>query len=266
MPEHAVGAVLPTLPASDRVLIDSIDRKGARRMERDEVHVLLARSRVAGADGRWREAEELLREAVRISEDRHGMDHTSMIEPLVLLGRAHRQQGGTEEAVNALSIQERALAIAETSDPSQLCYVLTALALTCEQAKRVEEAVAHLRRALDIQHAAKGETSFLLVNMIHILLRAGRGAEALPFCTQALERASQGGASNEDLLGPVIDLGLCLRDAGDLVAALDAFRRALDIAAARKDEPSLREARAEALREIRGWIEETERRIALSGA
>lgn len=233
-------------------------------MSHEDVTRLLSLGRVELAAGRWLAAKGFLAEALKQAEAEFGAESEEIIEPLMDLGKAVRSESKSAEALDeALRLQTRALGVAEKrigeSDP-RLPAILTRVAMTCEELHALDKAVEHLARALRLLRERGEDVSFVLVNLIHVFLGAGRGTDALPYAEEALALAERTGTEGE-LVGPLVDLGLALRDVGQLEDALKAFTRAHSIALARPDVPELREVRKEAEAEISSWIEELNRSL-----
>ncbi len=236
-------------------------------MAREDPVRLIARGREALLSGRSLEAKTAFMEAVELVESTCGEESEELIEPLMHLGHVLRLESKDEAALEAsLAQQSRALSIAEkcfgAADPRWV-HILGRIARTCEVRRRYDDAVRHLARALQIQRTCGGDVSFELVNLVHVLLNASRPRDALPYALEGLSLAERRAHRDDELIGPLLDVGLTLRESGQPEEALGFFRRALAIAVARKDVPELREARQDVEDEIRTWISELE--VALGG-
>lgn len=237
-------------------------------MARERVLESLVLARGELAAGRWHPARDAFASALGLSETLYGPDSEELIEPLVGLAKCLRSISKESDSLEeAYRLQSRALDIAERRRREAthgVSAILTSMAITCEARGDYGRGVEALQRAMQMLRDVGGDTSFLLLNIVHILIRANRGDEALPYAEEALASATRDHENPGDLLGPLIDVGLSCRAAGRLHEALSAFRRARAVALARPDVPELREVRAEAVSEIDGWIAEAEHALAVA--
>jgi tetratricopeptide (TPR) repeat protein len=203
-------------------------------------------------------ARRLFQSAITMTEQNFGPSSVELIDPVAFLGNAIKRESGVDALAQAIAAYNRALRITqEHSDPRE-AHLLTVLGNLYDAQGSSEEAVELLRRSLSLHESLGWKGEFTLVCLTHTLLKAGRATEALPYAEASMKLAEQSAESEDELIAPIIDVGLCLRDAGDRGGALPVFKRAHAIATARADVPELRDARASIVAEIQSWIDELE--------
>lgn len=247
--EFATGRVLRTLPKVTGILT---------AMEAHEIRALLDRGwSMMESDAAV--ARQSFADALRATEQTYGADSEETIEPLLSLAKATNAIS-TQSGIEVESLLRRALATTDrVSAPAKtLEDILRTLALTCRRNGFPEEAIDHLKRVLGLVEARGGDPRFELTMLAHTLLGCSRPIEALGCAERVLALEKAWGVEDDDLLGPLIDVGLSLREAGRRGEALAVFRTAYALAIARKDIPELRAARLAANEEIRSWVEELE--------
>lgn len=210
--------------------------------------------------GQSADARVVLSEALAIAEHLFGADSPRLIDTLALLGKAFRSESSTADAfLRAISAHERAMRIAEANQDPRLADLLVTLAHSHELAGDFDTAAARLRQALALFDPGR-PNQLVFASLVHVLLKAGRASEAIAFAEASLEHAARGAFGGE-LLGPMVDLGLALRESGNTEGALRVFRQARDVALAREDVPELRDARRAFVAELEEWIAELQQSL-----
>ena len=189
---------------------------------------------VYGIQGKYEEAEALLRRAVQTTEQARGADHPDVTSSLQNLGIVLSRRGEHEEA-NALL--RRALQIEEHALGKDHPYVAAAahnLAAELQLQGRYEETEALLRRALGIYERAMGpehpDVALILNNLAPVLAGRGHSQEANALLRRALriqERAL--GPDHPHVADSVQNLGNARVIEHDYVEAEALLRRALRI-------------------------------------
>jgi len=179
-----------------------------------------------------------------------------------------------EEAL-ALCLEGRALGLDPQLENARGA-VLAALADLdpARAAERLEQALAALRSALELARAARSDVTPPQANLITLLDRVGRPAEALPLCEDWIARSPESGAAwaalghvrarlnqaqpalealgralalDRDLAGAWLDRGVVLEDLGRREEAREAYTQVLAarerLGAGQPEQPDAREAR-----------------------
>lgn len=206
-------------------------------------------------------ARDCFADALRLAEESGGPASVETVEPLLFLAKALLAIGDQDARDVAEAHLRRALVTADAADTAAhrwLEDILKTLGLTCSRHGRPGDAIEYLERALMLVRARGGDARFELTILSHTLLDAARPIEALRYAEEILAQERASGVAEEELLGPLIDVGISLREAGRRSEALAVFRTAHVLALSRKDVPDLRAARINAANEIRAWIEQLE--------
>jgi tetratricopeptide (TPR) repeat protein len=204
------------------------------QIENDEVTLLLNQ---AGyyllARGRYREAEPLLQQALRIRERHLGAEHLGTATSLNNLADLYRAQGKYREAEplygRALSIHEQQLGI---EHPNTALSLDNLAALYKEQGKCVE-AEPLLQRALSIHERQLGvehpDTAMSLNNLAVVLYSVqGKDGDAEPLYERALLiRERQLGANHPDTAMSLDNLAVLYRNQRKYIEAEPLFQQAL---------------------------------------
>jgi hypothetical protein len=168
---------------------------------------------------------------------------------------------GIVEPFERRQLEGEALRIAEAlhgaGDPSTV-PIRRLIAGSTAASGATLEALDELLRVVAIEEGGGLDTTFTLRQIIYLLWELDRFVDALPYAEKKLGLREAQGVAEADLIVDILDVGLCLKEAGRTVEALATFRRAHSVAVSRPDDPALRPARAAAVAEIEGWIQELE--------
>ena len=233
-------------------------------MDEVESAALLARSKVAYRDKRFDEAENLARQALATAERASGAESEAIVQYLSWLAIA---LGGTQARNKTalpeqVLLHERVLRIVEsTKGPRDLstAEALHALALGLHRLGRHDDALAALRRALDISDGTLLGDSYYLTTWAvlealgTLLLEMGRAEEAIPFLHRVVQRTdAQANDTGLSLSRMVLHrkLGRALLNARRADEAVPSLRTALAIAEAKGEEV--------AAGELRAWLAEAQ--------
>lgn len=189
----------------------------------------------AEAAGRFKDAEEWFREALKVEEDGGRTTSSQTVVTLHELGRCVRLAGRLEEAEGLL---KRALDIMVEaklgSDHLFFAFTLQNLSKCVRIAGRLGEAEELLKQALEIKEAKLGADHVGVAATLHhigaCVRTAGRTEEAETFCKRALEiREAKLGAEDPKVARTLDELGLCAQQAGRLREAEESLTRAFRI-------------------------------------
>jgi len=184
-------------------------------------------------EGRFKEAEYLLQEALKVARRALGDKHPKLADYSDELGETIAQQGRFEEAVehveNALKLRQQAMGKEHPSVAA--CY--HHLANLMIRLGRFSESESFLRRSLRIRSEALGATdpqvAANMKDLADVLLRQGRLDEAGSLLQKALARQFRREESSPVTASLLQSLGQVLTQAGRTKEAESAFQRALEI-------------------------------------
>ena len=174
--------------------------RAASLAETDSTHtfVLSEQGSVLSSQGKYSEAESLLRRSLTLNEKALGSEHPSFGASLHALAGVLSQQGKYSEAESllrrSLTIQEKALG----SEHPSLCPTLTNLGVVLAQLGQVEPAVLFVARAYTLAQLTHGALH-PDVGQILLVLAQLQAQQALP---EAVSTAEQAVATLRSCLGP----------------------------------------------------------------
>jgi CHAT domain-containing protein/tetratricopeptide (TPR) repeat protein len=182
--------------------------------------------------GRYTEAEPLMKRALTIAETALGPDHPDVGSDLNILARLYRNQGRYAEAE---PLMKRALAIAEKAhDDRNVAGALKELSVLYENQGRFAEEEPLIKRALAIDEKAYGRDHPDIGVDLNLLARLyrhqGRNTEAEPLYRRALAIEEKTHAPDHPDVGTAVaTLGQLLYDWGRYAEAESLDKRALEI-------------------------------------
>ena len=179
--------------------------------------------------GRYEEAEDLLRAAIRILEGTLGPDDTGLVAALNSLGILRQERGDFKEAE---SLQSRALAIQRKKRGDldrDVLSIQSNLALLYQEMGRYGEAEELMRRLLESERKLWGSgnvnVAIDLNNLGNLLLKTGNTKESEPLLREAMDILQK---QNQPYLAVTMgNLGEVLTRKGDPAAAEPILEEAL---------------------------------------
>lgn len=187
-----------------------------------------------GETSRTEEAEDLLRRALTLAEEKLGDEHPSTTACLNNLGNFLSQNQRLEEAVPVL---QRAIAAQEKSagpETLETATTMNNLALALRRMRRFEEAEPLYRRVLPIFENGHGpesaEVAGVLNNLAQVLAHTGRSGEAEPVMRRVIT-LFEGlfGRNHPNVAIALNNLARLLEDSGRAADAEPLSRRHLEI-------------------------------------
>ena len=184
--------------------------------------------------GRFAEAETLMRSELAITEKTHGPDHPSTATSLNNLGTLFTARG---RAADAVTLLKRALAIKEKvhgPDHPDVATTLNNLADAMAWLDMPEETERLFRRSLSIRERGQGaddlSVAIGLDNLAALLQSRKRHAEAEPLARRSLAiRTEKQPADHPDLAVSLGNLATILDNLGKHAEARELHQRSLDI-------------------------------------
>jgi tetratricopeptide (TPR) repeat protein len=200
----------------------------------DDPDVLNSLGRVLDVQGRYGEAEPLLKHALAINEQALGPDNPQVAIILNSLAALYRHQGRSNEAVPLL---ERALTIEEKTlgpDNPSIATSLTGLTALCEDLGMYSEAEVLAKRALAIDERALGQDNWYVAAILNhlgaIYRHQRRYSEAVPLLERGLAIEEKTlGPDNPNIATSVTGLAALYEDQGRYNEGLPLLERALAI-------------------------------------
>jgi tetratricopeptide (TPR) repeat protein len=184
-------------------------------------------------EGKFEEAERMMRDSLAITESIYGVGHENTISPLGGLGALYLRQGRLPEAAGAFEQASKAAQKAYGANSLEAAEMLNSLGAVNYRMGRPTEAETILRQVLDI--AKKGGSKSLDLaagaanNLAQVLQQQGRNGEAVLAYHEAYDaNVAMFGPENPASMVNLMNAAVVYRDTGDLKNAEGMFSTVLN--------------------------------------